>query len=171
MYHVWKRSECIWLSSTWLFRTYICISELTHSSPCLSVIYSFALSILFEIYYFLSYWLSLFFLKVSHEDWITSNKYFQELRKTQINGWARAKEELYQKAVATFADAFLAEELQRVDASVALICFCFPGLMKCELSFIIPAMPNQLPHLRYIYFRVWVGVVKEKRRAFKNWDL
>lgn len=107
-------SEYIWLSTTLLFRTYMFISEVTCSNPCLTN-YFFALSILFEIYYFLSYWLSLF-LKVSHEDWITSNKYFQELRKTQINGWARAKEELYQKAVATFADAFLAEELQRVEA-------------------------------------------------------
>ncbi|PIK53851.1 putative coiled-coil domain-containing protein [Apostichopus japonicus] len=65
-------------------------------------------TLLFRTYMFIS--------EVSHEDWITSNKYFQELRKTQINGWARAKEELYQKAVATFADAFLAEELQRVEA-------------------------------------------------------
>ncbi|KAJ8024659.1 hypothetical protein HOLleu_34620 [Holothuria leucospilota] len=53
---------------------------------------------------------------VEHEEWITAMKYYKELRKTQITCWARAKEELYHKAVATFADAFLAEELHWIEA-------------------------------------------------------
>ncbi|XP_072042294.1 coiled-coil domain-containing protein 148-like [Amphiura filiformis] len=51
---------------------------------------------------------------VEHEEWVRSHRYYNNHRKTLINTWAKSKQELYNKAEAVFADAFLAEELQRV---------------------------------------------------------
>ncbi|XP_071803313.1 coiled-coil domain-containing protein 148-like [Asterias amurensis] len=53
---------------------------------------------------------------VAHEDWTLSNRFYTEHRRTLINCWARDKQELYDKAVAVFADACLAQELQQATA-------------------------------------------------------
>ena len=54
--------------------------------------------------------------QVAHEDWSVHHRFYMEHRRTLINCWARDKQELYDKAVAVFADACLAEELQQAAA-------------------------------------------------------
>lgn len=61
-------------------------------------------------------WNTIYVQQVSHEDWTLSNRFYTEHRRTLINCWARDKQELYDKAVAVFADACLAEELQQATA-------------------------------------------------------
>ncbi|XP_071504221.1 coiled-coil domain-containing protein 148-like [Diadema antillarum] len=53
---------------------------------------------------------------VAHEDWMINHRYYNQLRHTLINSWARDKQELYERGAATFADACLADELQRAAA-------------------------------------------------------
>ncbi|XP_071496573.1 coiled-coil domain-containing protein 148-like [Diadema antillarum] len=45
-----------------------------------------------------------------------NHRYYNQLRHTLINSWARDKQELYERGAATFADACLADELQRAAA-------------------------------------------------------
>ncbi|XP_033126936.1 coiled-coil domain-containing protein 148-like [Anneissia japonica] len=53
---------------------------------------------------------------VAHEEWIIGYRFYNETRKVLVKCWARDKQELFNRAASTFADACLAKELEHIKA-------------------------------------------------------